>query len=61
MPAVTNTACGRCRSAGWATDVVSSETCAFDVLGAEFVRDVEPGEIVTIDQRGHPEPRFLAV
>ena len=26
--------------------VVSSETCAFDVLGAEFVRDVEPGEIV---------------
>ena len=32
--------------------VVSSETCAFDVLGAEFVRDVEPGEIVTIDRRG---------
>lgn len=32
--------------------VVSSETCAFDVLGAEFVRDVEPGEIVTIDDRG---------
>ena len=32
--------------------VVSSETCAFDVLGAEFVRDVEPGEIVTIDEKG---------
>lgn len=32
--------------------VVSSETCAFDVLGAEFVRDVEPGEIVTIDAQG---------
>jgi len=32
--------------------VVSSETCAFDVIGAEFVRDVEPGEIVTIDRRG---------
>ena len=32
--------------------VVSSETCAFDVLGAEFVRDVEPGEIVTIDRHG---------
>ncbi len=30
--------------------VVSSETCAFDVLGAEFIRDVEPGEIVTIDK-----------
>ena len=34
---------------GW---VVSSETCAFDVLGAEFVRDVNPGEIVTIDRQG---------
>jgi len=32
--------------------VVSSETCAFDVLGAEFVRDVEPGEVVTIDEHG---------
>lgn len=34
---------------GWA---VSSETCAFDAIGAEFVRDVEPGEIVTIDRQG---------
>ncbi len=34
---------------GW---VVSSETCAFDVLGAEFVREVAPGEIVTIDHQG---------
>ena len=25
--------------------VVASETCAFDVVGAEFVRDVLPGEI----------------
>lgn len=32
--------------------VVSSETCALDVVGAEFVRDVEPGEIVTIDGKG---------
>lgn len=32
--------------------VVSSETCAFDVLGAEFLRDVEPGEVVTIDAQG---------
>lgn len=32
--------------------VVSSETCAFDVLGAEFVRDVAPGEVVTIDEQG---------
>lgn len=34
---------------GW---VVSSETCAFDTIGAEYVRDVEPGEIVTIDEKG---------
>ena len=32
--------------------VVSSETCAFDLVGAEFIRDVEPGEIVTIDAHG---------
>lgn len=32
--------------------VVASETCAFDVVGATFVRDVKPGEIVTIDDEG---------
>ncbi len=32
--------------------VLSSETCAFSVVGAEFVRDVEPGEVVTIDHHG---------
>ena len=31
---------------------VASETCALDVVGAEFVRDVEPGEIVVIDATG---------
>ena len=31
---------------------VSSETCAFDVIGAEYLRDIEPGEIVTIDGHG---------
>lgn len=31
---------------------VSSETCAFDVIGAEYLRDIEPGEIVTIDSHG---------
>ena len=25
--------------------VVASETCAFDIVGAEFIRDVEPGEL----------------
>ncbi|MDY6878989.1 MAG: amidophosphoribosyltransferase [Desulfatiglans sp.] len=32
--------------------VVSSETCAFDLVEAEFVRDVEPGEIVIINEEG---------
>lgn len=30
----------------------ASETCAFDAIGAEFIRDVEPGEIVTADENG---------
>lgn len=32
--------------------VLSSETCAFDLIDAQFVRDVEPGEIVIIDENG---------
>ncbi len=32
--------------------VVSSETCAFEVVGAKYIRDVEPGEIVVIDNEG---------
>lgn len=32
--------------------VVSSETCAFDTIGAEFLRDVQPGEMVVIDDTG---------
>ncbi len=38
--------------------VVSSETCALDVVGAEYVRDVEPGEIVTIDHHGLRSTHF---
>lgn len=34
------------------TYILSSETCALDTIGAEFVRDVEPGEIVTISSNG---------
>lgn len=34
------------------TWVVASETCALDAVGAQFVRDVEPGEIVTINEDG---------
>ncbi len=32
--------------------VLASESCALDIVGAEFVRDVEPGEIVVIDHSG---------
>jgi amidophosphoribosyltransferase len=34
---------------GW---VLASETCALEIIGAEFVRDVEPGEIVVINDQG---------
>ena len=32
--------------------VLASETCALDIIGAKFVRDVEPGEMVVIDRAG---------
>ncbi len=32
--------------------VLASETCAFDIIGAEFVRDIEPGELVIINDKG---------
>ena len=32
--------------------VVASETCAFDAIGAKFIREVEPGEIVRLDEKG---------
>jgi amidophosphoribosyltransferase len=38
--------------------VVASETCALDIVGAGFVRDVEPGELVRIDDRGMHALRF---
>jgi amidophosphoribosyltransferase len=31
---------------------VASESCAFDIIGARYLRDIEPGEVVTLDQRG---------
>jgi amidophosphoribosyltransferase len=41
--------------------VVASETCALDLVAAEFVRDVEPGEIVRIDPQGMRARRFAPV
>jgi amidophosphoribosyltransferase len=37
---------------------LASETCAFDLIGAQWVRDVEPGEIVVIDAAGVGSHRF---
>src|SRR3990170_2924430 len=37
---------------------VATETCALDIVGATFVRDVEPGELVRIDDRGLETFRF---
>ncbi len=31
---------------------IASESCAFDIIGARFLRDVEPGEVVTLDEQG---------
>lgn len=46
--------------------IIASENCAFETMGASFVRSVQPGEIVVLDQHGlndtqiiwHPNPRL---
>ena len=40
---------GKLANGGW---VVASETCGLDIVGAEYVRDVEPGEIVRFSADG---------
>ncbi len=42
---------------GW---VVASETAALDIVGASFVREVEPGELLAIDSEGIRSSRFAA-
>ena len=32
--------------------VISSESCAFGIMGAEFIRDVQPGEVICVDDHG---------
>lgn len=41
--------------------VLASETCAFDLIGAEFVREIEPGEIFWIDSLGQHSIRFAEI
>jgi amidophosphoribosyltransferase len=50
---------GRLSDGGY---IVASETCALDILQAAYIRDVEPGEVVIIDNNGirslkQPEPK----
>ena len=47
---------GRLPSGGY---MFSSETCALDIAGAEYVRDVEPGEVVTLTPSGIVSNREL--
>jgi amidophosphoribosyltransferase len=49
---------GRLPDGGW---MLASETCALDLLGARFIRDVEPGELVMIDGDGIECTRFAEV
>ncbi len=56
-------ALGRLEGGGW---VLASETAALDIVGAHYVRDVQPGEMVVIDAAGlrreyrfaEPEPKL---
>ena len=48
---------GRLPSGGW---VFASETCALDIIGADYIRDVEPGELVVVDEDGHLHSHQLA-
>ena len=39
--------------------MVASETCAFDLVGAEFVRDVEPGEMLIFEEGEEPKSEMV--
>jgi amidophosphoribosyltransferase len=46
---------GRLDSGGW---VVASESCALDTIGARFIREIDPGELLKIDELGVHTERF---
>ncbi len=43
---------GKLKSGGW---IVASETCAFELVGAEFIRDIEPGEMLIFEEGQEPQ------
>ena len=40
--------------------VLASETCAFTLIGAEFIRELEPGEMVVIDKEGMSSTKIIS-
>ncbi len=48
---------GRLESGGW---IFASETCALDIIGADYIRDVEPGELVVVEEDGQLRGHQLA-
>ena len=47
---------GRLKDGGW---IVASETCAFDLVGAEFIRDVKPGEMLIFEEGKEPSSEMI--
>jgi amidophosphoribosyltransferase len=47
---------GKLKSGGY---IVASETCAFDLVGAKFVRDVKPGEMLTFAEGKEPKSEMI--
>jgi len=47
---------GKLKDGGY---IVASETCAFDLVGAEFVRDVEPGEMLIFEEGKEPKSQMI--
>jgi amidophosphoribosyltransferase len=51
-------ALGQMEAGGHTTYVFSSETCAFDLIGAVYLNDVEPGEMVVVGPEGMTRERY---
>jgi len=47
---------GKLKDGGY---IVASETCAFELVGAEFVRDVEPGEMLVFEEGKEPQSQMV--
>ena len=47
---------GRLKNGGY---IVASETCAFDLVGAEFIRDVKPGEMLIFEKGKEPKSEII--